>query len=251
MVHVELRNVSLQFRTRLRNQRSLVEILCRTRQRGAAVLETEALNAVSFRVEEGERLGIVGHNGAGKSSLLRTVAGIYKPTRGQRLVQGRISSLFEISLGFEPEATGWENIAFRGYLQGETPRSLRAKLQEVAAFSELGPHLDAPVRCYSAGMMVRLAFSIATAVDPEILLIDEALSAGDLAFQQKARGRIEQLVARSKLLILVTHDLESAANLCQRLVWLDHGRIRMAGTPDEVLPEYRRSMIAAPVRAAA
>lgn len=242
MVHVELQNVSLQFRTRRRSRRSLVEVLCRTQQRGPAVLETQALQDVSFRVAEGERLGIVGHNGAGKSSLLRAVAGIYKPTHGKRSVNGRISSLFEISLGFEPDANGWENIAFRGYLQGETPRTLRTKLHEVAEFSELGAHLDVPVRCYSAGMMVRLAFSIATAVDPEILLIDEALGAGDLSFQHKARARIEQLVARSKLLILVSHDLDSLANLCQRLLWLDHGRIRMDGPPADVLRAYRQHM---------
>ena len=136
-----------------------------------------ALHDVSFVLRPGDRLGIIGRNGAGKSTLLKLLAGIYPPTSGRRHVEGRISSLFEIALGFEMEASGWENIMYRGYLQGETPRHIRAKIQPIAEFSELGEFLNMPVRYYSAGMMVRLAFSIATAIEPEILIVDEVLSA--------------------------------------------------------------------------
>src|SRR5262249_1826508 len=133
------------------------------------VIEVRALQDVSLEINEGQRVGIIGHNGAGKSTLLKLLAGIYPPTKGKRLVEGRISSLFDIALGFETDASGWENIYFRGFLQGETPKSVRAKMQPIADFSELGEFLNMPVRYYSAGMLVRLAFSIATAIEPEIL----------------------------------------------------------------------------------
>src|SRR5262249_49566117 len=152
--------------------------------------------------EEGERVGVLGHNGAGKSTLLKLLAGVYPPTRGRRVVEGQISSLFDIALGFEIEATGWDNIRYRGYLQGETPDSIGEKMQPIADFSELGEFLNVPVRYYSAGMMVRLAFSIATAIDPEVLLVDEVLGAGDLAFQAKARQRMKEMIERARLLVL-------------------------------------------------
>src|SRR5262249_39437454 len=152
--------------------------------------------------------GIIGHNGAGKSTLLKLLAGIYPPSSGTRVVRGRISSLFDITLGFELDASGWENINYRGYLQGESPQSIKAKVGEIAAFAELGEFLDMPVRYYSAGMMIRLAFSIATAIDPEILIVDEVLAVGDLAFQQKATERIRSMMAQAKLMVIVSHDLD-------------------------------------------
>ncbi|HEX4150090.1 MAG TPA: ABC transporter ATP-binding protein, partial [Pirellulales bacterium] len=167
-----------------------------------------------------------------------------------RTVEGNISSLFDLSLGFEPHATGRENIVYRGYLQGETPRSLRDKLEPIAEFSELGEQLDMPVRYYSSGMLVRLAFSIATAIDPEILIIDEVLAAGDLAFQAKARERMRQMITRAKLVVLVSHDLPSLGELCDWLIWLDHGQIRATGPCDEIIARYseksgRRPAVAA------
>ena len=143
--------------------------------------------------------------------------------------RARCQSLFDISLGFEPEATGWENIYYRSYLQGETRRSVSAKVDSIAAFSELGDFLNMPVRYYSAGMMVRLAFSIATAVEPEVLLIDEVLSVGDMAFQDKARKRMREMMSAAKLAVIVSHDLNSLGQLCDRGIWLDHGRIRGEG----------------------
>ena len=193
-------------------------------------------------MERGDRLGFIGHNGAGKSTMLKLLAGIYQPSSGRRLVEGRISSLFDIALGFEGEANGWENIAFRSYLQGETPSSVRAKRRAIADFSELGDFLNMPVRFYSAGMMVRLAFSIATAIEPEILLVDEVLSAGDLAFQNKARERMREMMAKAHLMVLVSHDLDALPQMCNRAVWLDHGQIRMMGACPEVIAAYRSSV---------
>jgi ABC-type polysaccharide/polyol phosphate transport system ATPase subunit len=192
--------------------------------------------------QNGERVGIIGGNGAGKSTLLRLLAGIYSPTRGQRTVRGRISSLFELGLGFEMEATGRQNIAYRGYLQGETPRSIRAKMQEIADFSELGRFLDIPMRYYSAGMMVRLAFSIATTIEPEILLVDEVLSAGDLAFQGKAQKRMRAMMSRAKIIVVVSHDLGTLTHLCETGVWLDHGRVRKIGSMEDVIAAYKEEV---------
>jgi len=167
------------------------------------------------------------------------------------VVTGQISSLFDISVGFDMEATGWENIRYRGYLQGETPRSIRAKMEPIAEFSELGDFLNMPVRYYSAGMMVRLAFSIATAIEPEILLVDEALAAGDLAFQTKARQRIRSLISSARSVLVVSHDLASLAQLCESIVWLDHGRIRMLGPADRVIEAYTQHTAALDQRPAA
>jgi len=161
---------------------------------------------------------------------------------GRRRVEGQVSSLFDISLGFEPEATGWENIYYRSYLQGETRRSVSAKVESIAAFSELGDFLNMPVRYYSAGMLVRLAFSIATAIDPEILLIDEVLSVGDMAFQHKARGRMEEMMARAHLMVVVSHELASLEKLCNVGVWMDHGRVVRTGPIREVIDAYTASV---------
>ena len=221
-------------------------------RRPQPVREVRALHDINLSVQEGERVGILGHNGAGKSTLLKLLAGIYPATTGQRVARGKISSLFDISLGFESDATGYQNIMYRGYLQRETPRSIRAKMREIAEFSELGEFLDLPIRCYSAGMRVRLAFAIATAIEPEILLIDEALGAGDLAFFQKARQRIDEILGRAKIVVMVSHDLTTLANMCQKLIWLDHGAIRAQGAPAEIIKAYTRSVIKAqPAPAAA
>jgi ABC-type polysaccharide/polyol phosphate transport system ATPase subunit len=243
MPRIDLENVSLTFRVRPHGRTTLKEYLIRQIRRSAAPkMKVRALQGVDLHVGDGERLGIIGHNGAGKSTLLRLIAGIYPPTRGRRLVQGRISSLFEIALGFEMDASGWENISFRSYLQGETPWSIRNKLQPIAEFTELGSFLDMPVRYYSAGMMVRLAFSIATAMEPEILLIDEVLSVGDLAFQEKARRRMQDMMAKARLMVLVSHDLKSLASLCTRAVWMDHGKVRQLGPVEEVVTAYTASV---------
>jgi ABC-type polysaccharide/polyol phosphate transport system ATPase subunit len=238
---IELDNVSMTFRVREQYQITLKEFLLRGMYRRLRnpLLKIRALQNVSFRLVDDSRVGIIGGNGAGKSTLLRLLAGVYWPTRGRRTVQGRISSLFDLNLGFEMEASGRKNILYRGYLQGETPRTIRAKMEEIADFSELGRFLDVPVRYYSAGMLVRLAFSIATTIDPEILLVDEVLSAGDMAFQEKARQRMRGMMSRAKIIVVVTHDLTGLPRLCDTGIWLDRGRVRKIGPVKEVIAAYR------------
>src|SRR5438874_3670445 len=243
MARIELDRVSLTFQVRKHGRITLKEFLVRQMFRRSVnpFMKVEALRDVSLNIAAGERVGILGHNGAGKSTLLKLLAGIYPPTRGVRLVEGRISSLFDIALGFEVDASGYENIFYRGYLQGETPRTVREKLNGIAEFSELGEFLNMPVRYYSAGMMVRLAFSIATAIEPEILLVDEVLSVGDMAFQNKARQRMYDMMKKAELIVMVSHDLGSLAKLCERGIWMDHGQLRLAGSMQEVIAAYTAS----------
>ncbi len=244
MARIDLHDVGLTFRVRKHTRVTLKEFLVGQlfRRSRNPVMEVKALQDLDFEVEQGDRIGIIGHNGAGKSTLLKLLAGIYTPTSGRLIVEGRVSSLFDINLGFEPEASGWENIRFRSYLQGETPRTLKAKLTQIAEFSELGEFMNMPVRYYSAGMQVRLAFSIATAIDPEILLIDEVLSVGDLSFQQKARERMRQMMAKAQLMVVVSHDLIALSQICNRVVWMDHGRMIRTGPTDEIISAYKSSV---------
>jgi len=248
MSRIFLENVSLCFRIRQARRITLKEYLVRRlyRQSVNPYTEVNALRDVSLDLGDGDRLGIIGHNGAGKSTLLKLIAGIYPPTAGARDVQGRISSLFDIALGFEGDANGWDNIRYRGYLQGEKPKSIAKKLQEIADFSELGHHLDMPVRYYSAGMMIRLAFSIASSIEPEILLIDEVLAAGDLSFTMKARSRMQALMSQARLMIMISHDLDSLPMMCTKVAWMDHGQIRRLGPPLEVINAYRQAVALAP-----
>jgi len=241
---IDLRDVHLRFRVQRTARPSLKEYLLGGMFRSPAnsPVEVHALRGVTFRVGEGERLGVIGHNGAGKSTLLKVIAGIYAPTVGTRQVTGRICSLFDIMVGFEMEASGWDNIRFRSYLQGETPQTLARKLDTIADFSGLGNFLDVPLKYYSAGMLIRLAFSIASSAEPEVLLIDEALAAGDLNFQAKARERMTELMRSARLMVLISHDLRAVAELCTSVAWLQKGEIEMLGTADPVIREYRSAM---------
>ncbi len=198
----------------------------------------DALKDVSFQFRDGERVGIIGNNGAGKSTLLRTIAGVYPIARGSRNVFGSVCGLFDITVGFEHEATGYENIFFRSYLQGDTPRGVQAKLQDIADFCELGNFLKLPLRCYSTGMITRLAFAVATASTAEILLIDEVFAAGDLSFQKKAEARLSDLMHQAKIVVMVGHNLVFMQEFSSRILWMDKGRLRADGPPSEIIPAY-------------
>jgi ABC-type polysaccharide/polyol phosphate transport system ATPase subunit len=239
MARITLEDVHLTFAVRNRDGSSLKDWVIRavTGREGPPKQTVQALRGVSLKVREGERLGIVGHHGAGKSTLLRGLAGIYRPTSGVCHVTGRGGSLFDLALGFEPDATGRENIRYRGYLQKETPASIEKKMQEIIEFSELGDKLDMPIRYY-----LRLAFSIATCIEPEVLLVDEVLAAGDLSFIHKARERIRQLMKRARLIVMVSHDLDSLEQMCDRAVWLAGGRIQQDGPREAVIEAYRERM---------
>ena len=244
MARIELDRVDLTFQVRQQQTRlSLKEYLVRGMwlRRVPTFMKVPALRGIDLTIKRGDRVGIIGPNGAGKSTLLKLLAGVYEPTAGKRRVTGRISSLFDLMLGFEPEASGWENIRYRGYLQGETPRTLNGKMDAIAEFTELGKFLDMPVRYYSAGMLVRLAFSIATTIEPEILLVDEVLSVGDMSFQEKARRRMREMMDKAEMIVVVSHDLDAIARMCEIGVWLDQGRIRQIGPIDDVVHAYVRS----------
>jgi lipopolysaccharide transport system ATP-binding protein len=240
MIRIHLHSINLHFRVRKCARTSLKAFVLNGlfRRDVNPYLEIHALRDINLDIEEGQRVGIVGPNGAGKSTLLRLLAGVYWPSSGERQVHGKISSLMDINLGIEPNASGWDNIAYRCYLQGDSPAEVEAKRPEIAEFCELGDYLDMPARYYSRGMYVRFAFAIATAVEPEILLLDEVFSAGDKAFQQKARERMASLIDKARLMVFVSHDLATMADLCNRVIWMEKGAIIADGNPAEILERY-------------
>jgi len=198
----------------------------------------QALRDISFSLRGGDRLGLIGANGAGKTTLLRTLAGIYEPVLGRVETQGSLSALLDSSLGMNVELTGRENIMLRGLYNG-LRRPEVARLQEdVAEFAGLDDFLDLPVRIYSAGMVVRLAFALATAIRPEILLMDEWILAGDAEFMERAQQRLEAMVRSADILVLSTHDTQIVKRWCSRVLWLDQGQLRLDGSPDEVVTAY-------------
>lgn len=198
----------------------------------------EAIKKLNLTISEGERVGIIGHNGAGKSTLLKLISGIYPPTTGTVEVEGKISNMFELSTGFEMDSSGWDNMYLRGLMLGESPKSIKERMIEIAEFSELGSFLDMPVKYYSSGMFVRLAFSVSTSIEPEILLLDEVIAAGDAAFIEKATERMYGMVDKCKIMVLVTHSMDSALNMCNRCIWMERGNIMMDGNPDQVVKAY-------------
>lgn len=200
--------------------------------------DIHALKNLSITIGEGERVGIIGANGAGKSTLLKTIAGIYPCLSGNVVLNGDVRSLFELNLGFDFYATGRENIMYRGLLLGEHPLAVKNKEQEIIDFADLGDFIDYPVRTYSAGMQIRLAFAISTTIRGDIILLDEVIGAGDAAFMVKARQRINDLIESAKILVLVSHDFNSIKEICNRVIWLEKGTILDDGKPDEVVSKY-------------
>lgn len=197
-----------------------------------------ALDHVNLTIEEGERVAVIGHNGAGKSTLLKVIAGIFRPSGGKLTVEGKVSNMFELSTGFEAEQNGWDNMYLRGLMLGLTPKEIKSKMREIADFSELGEFLNMPVKYYSSGMFVRLAFSTSTAFMPDILLLDEVFAAGDAGFIDKAMRRMKDMVNVAKILVMVTHNMETALEICDRCIWMDRGQIRMDGATEEVVQAY-------------
>lgn len=197
-----------------------------------------ALHDLNFQLADGDRVGLVGHNGAGKSTLLRVLSGVYTPTHGQVHLQGQVASLIDVSLGIDHEATGRENIFLRGALLGLSKKEINTKLDEIIEFSELGDFIDMPVRTYSSGMHLRLAFSVSTVIRPEILLMDEWLSVGDEGFKHKAEARMAELVESTKILVIASHSRHLIEKTCNRVLWLEHGVIKMDGPPADVCGAY-------------
>lgn len=201
-----------------------------------------AIKNMNLCIKDGERVAIIGHNGAGKSTFLKMISGIYPITSGKLNVEGKISSMFELATGFEMEQSGWDNIYLRGLMLGETPDEILSKMKSIAEFSELGSFLNMPVKYYSSGMFVRLAFSISTAIEPDILLLDEVVAAGDAGFINKAKMRLEEMIETSKILVYVTHSMDMALTLCNRCIWFEKGEIVLDGEPQDVVEKYMTSM---------
>ena len=197
-----------------------------------------ALQDLNFELMDGDRVGLIGHNGSGKSTLLRVLGGVYVPTYGQIVTHGKVFSFIDLSLGIDQDCTGRENIFLRGALLGFSKKEISAKLDEIITFSELGDFIDMPVRTFSTGMHLRLAFSVSTAVNPEILLMDEWLSVGDEGYKHKAEARMAELLESTKILVIASHSRDLIMKTCNRVLWLEHGKIKMDGKPDQVCSSY-------------
>jgi ABC-type polysaccharide/polyol phosphate transport system ATPase subunit len=201
-----------------------------------------ALDGVSFQVQRGETVGIVGRNGAGKSTLLSIIANVMTPTAGRVQVNGRVAALLELGAGFHPEYSGRDNVYLAASLLGLSTHEIDQKFDAIREFADIGDHFDQPVRTYSSGMYVRLAFAVYTVVEPDILIVDEALAVGDAAFQIKCYRRLRQLRERGAAILLVTHDVQTVRLFCDRAIWIDSGRLRLDGRPDQVCAEYLRDL---------
>jgi lipopolysaccharide transport system ATP-binding protein len=207
------------------------------------------LRDVSFTLRAGEAVGIVGRNGAGKSTLLKAIAGTLVPTQGQLAVRGSVSAILELGMGFNPEFTGRENVVYSCGLLGYDPAVIAELMPWIEAFADVGHYFDQPMRTYSSGMTVRVAFAVATAVRPDILIVDEALSVGDAAFQRKSFSRIESFLAEGTSLLFVSHAMESVRALCEHAIWIEHGALAMDGSAKLVTEAYERSLFVAPTSA--
>ncbi len=239
MALIALRQADVEFHVHLGRQYTLKGALAsRLRRRRDEVRVIRALQSVSLTIRAGERVGLIGPNGAGKSTLLKTMAGIYPPQRGSVRVEGHVCPLFEFVTGFEMDANGWENIRTRALLLGMSWKEIDAKILEIADFSQLGEFLDIPVRCYSSGMLLRLAFATSTAVDPQILLLDEVMAAGDAAFIETAKARMNDLMERASIVVFASHSLEVLPSFCDRTILLQAGRVVADGPTRDIIDQY-------------
>ena len=249
MAWIEIDKVSVEFpiitgRT-VSLKRSLLAIVRASRDADQARTIT-ALHGLSFSIKNGDRVGIVGLNGSGKSTLLRLLAGIYEPTLGEVRISGRVNALVDLALGLDPEATGYENIALRGYALGMSVRSMRDLTPEVAAFTELGDRLNDPIRTYSAGMVLRLAFATSLMCPHDILLLDEIIGVGDAAFLAKARSWLTSVVEHSRVVVLASHALDLIETICNKAIYLRGGQVVAYGAVEETIALYQRDLASPP-----
>jgi lipopolysaccharide transport system ATP-binding protein len=235
---VDLYYSSVAFKER--SLKSLLGGLLSTNRTKQAVHDIHALKNITVEIKAGERVGLLGHNGAGKTTFLKMLAGLYPISSGKRLVDGTVRSLFDLSLGFEPDASGRENILYRGLLLGLTPQFMRQIEEEIVAFADLGEFIDYPIKTYSAGMQVRLAFAISTAVGGDVLLLDEVIGAGDANFMAKAKKRIMRLIEKSEILVLASHDFSSLSAICERGLVFHHGELMYDGAISKAVHEYQK-----------
>jgi teichoic acid transport system ATP-binding protein len=238
-VTISVQDLSLTYRTLVTRTPNFKEAIVRMGRGQKNVVTIEALKGISFDVQHGTVLGIIGSNGAGKSTLMKAVAGLLPPTKGQITIDGQVSSMLSLGIGFNPNLSGRENVLLGGLASGLTKAQIEESFDAVVEFAELQDHIDMPMRTYSAGMYSRLGFAVATTINPEILLIDEALSAGDASFKEKSYQRIQDLAKQAKTLMVVSHALSTIQELCTEVIWLDHGNLLKRGPSDEVIDAYK------------
>lgn len=237
---IKVEHISMKFRISHDRIRSLKEFTVAFLRHQLSYEEFWALKDVSFEVGKGEVFGIIGHNGAGKSTLLKVISGILKPTEGTISTRGGVVPMLELGSGFDQDLTGRENIFLNGAILGYSEEFLNQKYDEIVRFSELERFIDVPIRNYSSGMLARLAFSVATAVSPEILIVDEILSVGDEEFQKKSRKRMMELMSGGTTVLFVSHQLGQIREMCSRVLWLEHGAVKMIDSADEVCDCYQK-----------
>ncbi|AZK45968.1 ABC transporter ATP-binding protein [Paenibacillus lentus] len=235
---IEVSDVSMKFNLYKEKVNSIKEYFIKVLQGKMSYEEFWAIKEVSFTVNKGEIFGIIGYNGAGKSTLLKLVSGIMKPTVGSVKINGSIAPLIELGAGFDPELSARENIYLNGAVLGYSKQYMDKKFNEIIAFSELESFVDIAVKNYSSGMYARLGFSIATSIQPDILIVDEILSVGDVKFQEKSLNRIKQMIDQGTTVVLVTHNIDQVKSMCNRVMWLQNGCIRRIGSPEEVVNEF-------------
>lgn len=249
MASIKLKNVSVAFPIYDSSSRSLKRQLFSGNAGGRIqsdpgshkISMVQALDDVSFQFNHGDRVGLVGHNGAGKTTLLRVLAGIYEPATGTVDVEGNIAPLFDITLGMDQDATGYDNIELRGLFLGMSRKQVREKIDEIAEFTELGAFLGLPIRTYSTGMRMRLAFAISTSIDPDILLLDEGIGAGDAAFLDKAKKRLDAFTEKAAIIVLASHSEDWIRRMCEKAVLLEHGKPVLIDDVEKVLAVYRKA----------
>ena len=237
---IEVNDVTMRFRMNKDRIMSLKEFVTTALRGKLEYNEFTALSHVSFSVKRGETLGLIGRNGAGKSTMLKAISGILKPTEGSIVTRGNIVPMLELGSVFDFDLTGRENIFLNGAILGYNEEYLKKKYKEILEFSELGQFIEMPIRNYSSGMLARLAFSVAAMVQPEILIVDEILSVGDAEFQAKSRARMMELMGGGTTVLFVSHSLEQIQEMCSRVIWLEQGCIRMEGKTEEVCEAYAR-----------
>lgn len=240
---IKVENVSMRFLMAHDRIQSLKEYIVKMLKRQIKYEEFWALKNVNFEIEKGEVIGIIGRNGAGKSTLLKVISGILKPTTGKVVCQGNIVPMLELGSGFDYDLTGRENIFLNGAVLGYSKNFLEEKYDEIVRFSEIEKFIDVPLRNYSSGMLMRLAFSIATVVKPEILIVDEILSVGDENFQIKSKSRMTELMNGGTTVLFVSHSLDQIREMCNRVIWMENGSVRMIGDAEKICELYKKSMI--------
>lgn len=237
---IKVENVSMTYKMTYDKIKSIKEYLMTFIKGKLKYEEFNALSNVSFEIKKGEVVGIIGRNGAGKSTILKVISGILKPTKGSITTNGNIVPMLELGSGFDHELTGRENVFLNGAILGYSKQFLLEKYDEIVEFSELGKFIDVPIRNYSSGMLMRLAFSIATVVNPEILIVDEILAVGDDKFQAKSKGRMLELMSGGTTVLFVSHGLGQIREMCNRVVWLENGTVKMIGDSKKVCDEYEK-----------